>query len=349
MALFSIEPRVVFTGKLLATLSALVTSSNVPQRCKKRIAEDRDAHGFLPIKGGGVFKVACGQVTDDTEMAMAIARSLLRQGRYDDADVACSFFRWYCSNPFDIGTTTSSALHTSCAPLKGDKWFEKVSAEQKQDILKEIVENAKSDCMTSLSNGCLMRISPIAIAGLATDTKLLLDVVALNCRLTNPNEITVDGVRCYVAALKTLLETGDAKEAYTAALSCAKTATIGAILKAAQEKPIPVDLDGRSPTNGDEIAIGYIGVALQGAMFELLHAESFEQGLIRTVERGGDTDTNGCISGALLGAKFGADHIPQQWKQAVVSAKLERHQTFPEVILNDLEAIVEQLMKIRLA
>uniref|UniRef100_A0A914UWT1 ADP-ribosylhydrolase ARH3 n=1 Tax=Plectus sambesii TaxID=2011161 RepID=A0A914UWT1_9BILA len=277
---------------------------------KETIVADRDANGFLPIKGGGVFEFECGQVTDDTEMAMAIVRSVLRNGRYDDADVACSFAHWRFTNPPDIGNTTATALNLSSgadlegmelSDLESENWFEKISEKQKAAAWKVIMNNAESSCKESLSNGCLMRISPIAIAAANTDTERLLDVAACNCRLTNPNDITVDGVQCYVAALKTLLDTANTELAYSAAVECAKTPTIQSILQVAREKPIPVALNNRPPTNGDRGAIGYIGVALQGAFFELLHAESFEHGLIRTIERGGDTDTNGCISGALLG------------------------------------------------
>jgi ADP-ribosylglycohydrolase len=41
--------------------------------------------------------------------------------------------------------------------------------------------------------------------------------------------------------------------------------------------------------------------ALQGAFYELLHANTFVEALERTIIRGGDTDTNGSITGALLG------------------------------------------------
>lgn len=59
---------------------------------------------------------------------------------------------------------------------------------------------------------------------------------------------------------------------------------------------------------------------MQNAFYELLHAESYEQGLEDTILRGGDTDTNGCITGALLGARFGFSNIPQYWIDCVKDA-----------------------------
>lgn len=43
--------------------------------------------------------------------------------------------------------------------------------------------------------------------------------------------------------------------------------------------------------------VGYLGMALQTAYYELLNGSSFEQSLVDIMERGGDTDTNGCIAG----------------------------------------------------
>ncbi|MFP6683335.1 MAG: ADP-ribosylglycohydrolase family protein, partial [Polyangiaceae bacterium] len=69
---------------------------------------------------------------------------------------------------------------------------------------------------------------------------------------------------------------------------------------------------------------GWVLIALQNAFYELLHARSFEQGLVRTIGRGGDTDTNGAIMGALLGAALGLDPIPERWRDALRTCKPEQ-------------------------
>jgi len=71
----------------------------------------------------------------------------------------------------------------------------------------------------------------------------------------------------------------------------------------------------------DAANIGWALHALQNAFFELLHAKTLEEGLVRTVGRGGDTDTNGAITGALLGAVHGAASIPLPWRRAVLSCR----------------------------
>ncbi|MFO0624774.1 MAG: ADP-ribosylglycohydrolase family protein [Polyangiales bacterium] len=65
--------------------------------------------------------------------------------------------------------------------------------------------------------------------------------------------------------------------------------------------------------------MGHVALALQNAFYALLHAPDLEAGVIDTVMRGGDTDTNAAIAGALLGAAHGREGVPLRWRRAVLS------------------------------
>ena len=71
---------------------------------------------------------------------------------------------------------------------------------------------------------------------------------------------------------------------------------------------------------------------------------TFEAALIDTVNRGGDADTNGAIVGALFGARFGYEAIPEQWEtrvlQAMQSSDLAglRYDYHPQVLLEFADA-----------
>ena len=56
-------------------------------------------------------------------------------------------------------------------------------------------------------------------------------------------------------------------------------------------------------STGDDHLRGFYSIALQNAFHQLLYAENFYQGMLNTMMIGGDTDTNGCIAGTLLGAR----------------------------------------------
>ncbi len=66
---------------------------------------------------------------------------------------------------------------------------------------------------------------------------------------------------------------------------------------------------------------GWVIIALQNALWQLLHAANLEEGVVDTVMRGGDTDTNAAIAGALLGAVYGRDAIPEQWISKLLNCR----------------------------
>ena len=68
---------------------------------------------------------------------------------------------------------------------------------------------------------------------------------------------------------------------------------------------------------------GWVLIAFQNALWQLLHATNLEDGVVDTVMRGGDTDTNAAIAGALLGAVYGRDGIPAQWTDKLLTCRPE--------------------------
>ena len=66
---------------------------------------------------------------------------------------------------------------------------------------------------------------------------------------------------------------------------------------------------------------GWVLIAFQNALWQLLHAKSLEEGVVGTVMCGGDTDTNAAIAGALLGAVHGRDALPKQWVDKVLTCR----------------------------
>ena len=54
-------------------------------------------------------------------------------------------------------------------------------------------------------------------------------------------------------------------------------------------------------------------------MRHLLLGSDYESAIAETLEGGGDTDTNACIVGGLIGAAVGVDEIPQKIRDAVLN------------------------------
>lgn len=80
----------------------------------------RARHGQVTeMLGNGTYGKPPGTVTDDTDIALCIARSLVKEGAFDGEDIASPFRSWYESGPFDIGLMTVAAIREYTA---GTPW-----------------------------------------------------------------------------------------------------------------------------------------------------------------------------------------------------------------------------------
>jgi ADP-ribosyl-[dinitrogen reductase] hydrolase len=70
-----------------------------------------DTHGTVTeMLGDGTHEQPQGTVTDDTDLALCIARSLVEWEAFDGQDVADRFVGWYEDGPFDVGLMTADAI-----------------------------------------------------------------------------------------------------------------------------------------------------------------------------------------------------------------------------------------------
>ncbi len=251
--------------------------------------------GLRELRDGGHWRNLAGQPTDDSEMALMLARMLLHQGGYD-ADAALEAYCHWWPLAWDRGNTLRQALGGCCSGKRRE--------EQRQLAGRYASQNSQS-------NGSLMRISLLGIfyAGRPEEAA---DRAREDSRLTHPNPVCQDACAVFVAALAAAIGRGCTKEeCYQAALAEAVRGNAQAAVREALER-------AKNALPGDFFhQMGYVLIALQNAFFQLLHAPSLEEGVVDTVMHGGDTDTNGAIARALLGAVHGRDGIPARWLRAI--------------------------------
>lgn len=75
-------------------------------------------------------RLPAGGFTDDTEMALALAESLLAHRPLDPADLAGRFAAWYRAGPADIGRQTRLVLKRIA---RGEPWDAAVAAVQAEN------------------------------------------------------------------------------------------------------------------------------------------------------------------------------------------------------------------------
>jgi ADP-ribosylglycohydrolase len=263
----------------------------------------RHPGGLREIVGGGPFRVLAGQVTDDTELALALARSLAERGTYDSDDVAGRYVGWLRSGPFDVGRTTRSAL----------------TAEPGHGVALRVWANAAAIAKGNEANGSLMRASPLGVFGWQLEPDELARLAALDSRMTHASPACQAACVVFTHAVARAIRTGapprDLAEATLAwARGRADAAWAVPVLEDAMQGPPPEY----------QHHMGWVGTALRNAFWHLVSAPSFEEGVVRTVMAGGDADTNACIAGALLGAAHGAGAVPAQWRSAVLGVRTWR-------------------------
>ena len=69
-----------------------------------------DVAWAMSMPGGGDLQVAPGQITDDGELTLSMARTLAACKTFDLEAIAQNYAKWVESRPFDMGFTTSYSL-----------------------------------------------------------------------------------------------------------------------------------------------------------------------------------------------------------------------------------------------
>jgi len=116
--------------------------------------------------GGGWLRLRPGQVTDDTQMSLCIARSLVAVG-YSPEDIARRFVTWYQSKPPDVGNTCRRGIA--------------------RFINQGTVHGLPND--GDAGNGAVMRMAPVAVAALA-DERLLEDMTIGQAHITHHHPLS---------------------------------------------------------------------------------------------------------------------------------------------------------------
>lgn len=79
---------------------------------------------------------------------------------------------------------------------------------------------------------------------------------------------------------------------------------------------------------------GHVSDTLKCAIYALDKYNSFEDTLVHVVNRGGDADTIGAITGSLAGVKYGYNSIPERWINALHRETKEELDELAEYIYN---------------
>jgi ADP-ribosyl-[dinitrogen reductase] hydrolase len=239
--------------------------------------------------GGGSLGWEPGEFTDDTQMALLVAESLLKNDGLDEADLFSRFVRWAEAGPPDIGNQTRAVLRS------GRPWD---------------VAAAEHFATTgrAAGNGSLMRATPAAIWFSRFGTDATIDAARRISALTHGDAAAGEGCALFHELMRVALDGGDPLDAIPAALAL--------VADEHRERWATVLAPSWTPADATE-SNGAVWPTLGQAVWALRHGRDFAEVLRLVIDLGGDTDTVACVAGGLAGAVFGMGGIPMRWSSAV--------------------------------
>ena len=288
------------------------------------------------IFGRGPFNLEAGQVTDDTQMAICIARSLATPRTspdLDTLDLATRYVAWF-QHAFDVGSQTSRALS---------------AIENGTPVTQAGLHVWHASNRRPAGNGSLMRTAPIGVYFAASGTTAVIENALADSLITHADPRCALATAVFDVAIAhaimsrsssnppSALDRGRAmvlaaREALPLAASKLRelfgddpddlTALTNAVNDlerdfdaafAAEPGVYRVELDVHKTA-------GFVRVAFRLALWHCTHTPSWRDAVVDTASRGGDADTNAAIVGALLGARDGVAAIPSAWLDRVLAA-----------------------------
>lgn len=239
--------------------------------------------GSGEMVGGGGWDP--GEFTDDTQMALLVAESLLDHGAAVQGDLAARFRAWVASGPKDVGISTRAVLTSPVEPVTAARaYFEAHPG-------------------GAAGNGSLMRTVPAAVFFAEAGTDATMTAARRISEVTHGDPAAGEGCALYHELVRVALDGGDPLEAVPDALE-------GVAPAYRQEYERVLDPAWR-PDDGP--GNGSVWGALATAVWALRRSAGFEEAVVTAVDSGEDADTVGAITGGLAGARWGVGAIPSRW------------------------------------
>lgn len=119
------------------------------------------------ICGGGWLRLKAGQVTDDTQMSLALGDAIIARGGWDTRSTADAFVTWLNSKPIDVGNTCRRGI--------------------RRYMLDGSLETPPNE--GDAGNGACMRNLPVALATLG-DTQAFEHWTLAQCHITHHHPLS---------------------------------------------------------------------------------------------------------------------------------------------------------------
>ncbi|OIR15352.1 ADP-ribosyl-[dinitrogen reductase] glycohydrolase [mine drainage metagenome] len=228
------------------------------------------------LRGGGWLHLKPGHVTDDTTMSLALGDSILAQGGVDAFAAALAFDNWMRAKPVDIGNTVRRNL------LQFRKTGNPEAPYSDHDA----------------GNGAAMRVLPVALATFGQAEAAVRADCRAQAHVTHHCALSDAASECLVFMVQDALRGAD------------KNHLLHRHAHPLAARHPEFKFRAVRPSSNPS---GYVVDTMQAVFQSFFDTDDFRECLIDVVNRGGDADTTGAITGMLAGALYGLDAIPEIW------------------------------------
>jgi len=243
--------------------------------------------------GSQHHKLLPGQFSDDTQMSVEVAESLISCRGFNPDDLAKRYVEWITSGRArGWGKTTMAAVQNLQA---GKHWSE-------------------SGIAGSYGNGTAMRAAPFGI-WFRDDIATLVKVVKIDSAITHASEEAEAGALAIAlaAAYGVKNDTDNLLHRIWEYLPDSKVKnsifSLGSLIDAAHISPATaLSVLG---TKAD------VRMTVPSALYCFLRFRLYNMGVEAAIRAGGDTDTTAAIAGALFGARYGTMDMYGSWIDGV--------------------------------
>ncbi|MDD1699368.1 MAG: ADP-ribosylglycohydrolase family protein [Methanoregula sp.] len=232
------------------------------------------------LPGGRHFRKK-GQITDDTLQAMAVAESLVTCGEFDQKDLILRLFSGYEKYKEWYGPTSSS-------------FFELIKSGTLPHRAAWLVHKKRHG---SRSNGSVMRGFPL---GIFYPSHEVYQISIACSQLTHFDPVPAHCSAWLNIMVSDMCRGISRQKAYRHARSLCMNDEVYAILG---------NYENYSPDPSLDAVL-----CSHAALFSFMHARTLEGAILSAVNLGGDADTVGACCGALAGAYWGLEAIPEWCK-----------------------------------
>jgi len=274
----------------------------------------------LPCKINFV-RMGAGRYTDDTQMMIGVAESLIENRGFNGKHMAYTFIknfdpsRGYGPGPPAVFRWISS----------GDDW----------DKASQRLFGGKG----SFGNGAAMRIAPVGCFYYDNPDKLR-EVACRSSQITHSHELGKRGALLQAYAVALAINSGPFLDRgyFLRRLQ-------GFVENEVYKKKLKIieDLIISKPSKYRVVKELGNGVeafnSVPTAIYCFIRSKSFQEAVLYAISLGGDTDTIAAMTGAISGAFYGVESIPDEWKNKLEDK--EKGKSYIEKLAGELWLIRE--------